>query len=103
MVFVITGFVASAALGNISKLNVDFLAVSGALATNTLIATAHSQGKQIYVWTIDDPREMFTMIDRGVDNIITNDPGALVSVLEERAELENAERILLRFKSLFVL
>ncbi len=100
---IITGFVASAALGNISKLNVDFLAVSGALATNTLIATAHSQGKQIYVWTIDDPREMFTMIDRGVDNIITNDPGALVSVLEERAELENAERILLRFKSLFVL
>ena len=98
-----TGFVASAALGNISKLNVDFLAVSKAMATNTFVATAHSQGKQIYVWTIDDPGEMSTMIDRGVDNIITNDPRALVGVLEERAELGNAERILLRFKSLFVL
>jgi glycerophosphoryl diester phosphodiesterase len=97
-----TGFVASAALGNISQLNVNFLAVSQSMATNTFIATAHSYGKEVYVWTIDDRRDMATMIDRGANNIITNDPAALVSVLEERTGLTNAERILLRFKSIYI-
>jgi glycerophosphoryl diester phosphodiesterase len=97
-----TGFVASAALGNISKLNVDFLAVNRTMATNTFIATAHSYGKEVFVWTIDDPRDMAAMIDRGANNIITNDPAAVVRVLDERAGLSNAERILLRFKGLYL-
>jgi hypothetical protein len=45
---------------------------------------------------------MSTMIDRGVDNIITDDPAALVEMLNRRQELNNTERILLRFKSLYV-
>ena len=44
---------------------------------------------------------MSLMVDRGVDNIITNDPATLVGVLEERAALNNAERILLRFRNLY--
>jgi glycerophosphoryl diester phosphodiesterase len=97
-----TGFVAAAALGDISKLEVDFLAVSKARATDALIGAAHAQGKDVYVWTVDDRGEMFALIDRGVDNIITNDPATLAAVLEERLRLGNAERILLRFKSLYV-
>ena len=42
------------------------------------------------------------MIDRGVDNIITDDPATAVRVLEERAALSNTERLLLRFKHLYV-
>lgn len=99
---IVSGFVASATLGDISKLQADFLAVSKAQATDPFVAASHSQGKQVYVWTVDDPGEMSTMIDRGVDNIITNDPAAAVRVLQERARLGTAERILLRFKSLYV-
>ena len=42
------------------------------------------------------------MIDRGVDNIITNTPAALVEVLSDRAELETFERILLRFRHIYI-
>ncbi len=96
------GFVTSATLGDLSKLDVDFLAVSRSQATNTFIAAAHAQGKQIYVWTIDDQSGMTTMIDRGVDNIITNNPSRLIEVLRERRNLEPAERLLLRFRSLYL-
>ena len=65
------------------------------------ILKAHAQGKQVYVWTVNEPAQMSTMIDRGVDNIITDDPAALVEVLKKREELSNTERILLRFKSLY--
>jgi glycerophosphoryl diester phosphodiesterase len=98
---IVSGFVASATLGDLSKLHADFLAVSKSQASDAFIATAHAQGKEVYVWTIDDPGDMSTMIDRGVDNIITNDPATAVRVLKERAELGTAERILLRFKSLY--
>ena len=95
------GFVATAALGDISKLDVDFLAIAHAKATDALVATAHAQGKDVYVWTVDDPNVMFIMIDRGVDNIITNDPATLAAVLHNRLELSAAERILLRFRSIY--
>jgi glycerophosphoryl diester phosphodiesterase len=95
------GFVSTAALGDISRLNVDFLAVNAAKATNALIGTAHAQGKEVFVWTVNKPDQMSTMIDRGVDNIITDDPATLVDVLQSRRDLSNAERILLRFKSLY--
>jgi len=99
---VVTGFVATASLGSLMDLDVDFLAVPTAKATDALIANAHANGKQVYVWTVDDPYEMSMMIDRGVDNIITNDPAMAVRVLSERKELGTAERVLLRFRSLYV-
>ena len=99
---IVTGFVSSVALGDISGLDVDFLAVSTGQATDALVGTAHAQGKEVYVWTVDDPSVMSTMIDRGVDNVITNDPAAMVRVLAERAELDNAERILLRFRNVYI-
>ena len=97
-----TGFAASATIGDISKLDADFLAVSKSMATDVFISSAHAHDKDVFVWTIDDPAEMSKMIDRGVDNLITNDPAAASRVMQERRELGNAERILLRFKSLYL-
>lgn len=95
------GYTPAAAIGNISRLDVDFLAVSMALATDSLIGSAHANGKEVHVWTVDRPVDIALMIDRGVDNIITNDPPAVKKVLEERAELSNAERLLLRFRNIY--
>lgn len=96
------GFVATASLGDLSRLDADFIAVPLSHATDALIGAAHAQGKDVYVWTVDDPREMSRALDRGVDNIITNDPAALVRVLEERAALGNAERLLLRYRNIYL-
>lgn len=98
----ISGFVASASLGNIAKLEADFLAVSKKQATEAFVMDVHASDKEIFVWTVDEPKTMATMIDRGVDNIITNDPATAVVVLNEREDLSNVERILLHFKSLYL-
>lgn len=72
-----------------------------AQATDALIASAHFRGREVWVWTVDDPDVMSRLIDRGVDHVITNVPGEMVRVLEARAELGTAERMLLRFRNLY--
>jgi glycerophosphoryl diester phosphodiesterase len=96
------GLIVSVSIGDVSRLEVDFLAVSRAKATDALIAAVHASGKRVFVWTVDDPADMSTMIDRGADNLITNDVSAAVGLLKERAGLGNVERLLLRFKGLYL-
>jgi hypothetical protein len=40
---------------------------------------------------------MSALIDLGVDNITTNDPARLRAVIDERAALSDAEKLLLAF------
>ena len=48
------------------------------------VATAHRRDMQVHVWTIDDPGEMYRLIDLGVDGIMTDRPAVLRQVLESR-------------------
>jgi len=54
------------------------------LATPELVAVAHAHGVVVHVWTIDDPDEMRTLLDAGVDGIMTDRPAVLREVFEER-------------------
>ena len=54
------------------------------------------------MWTANTPRMMSRMIERGVDNIITDHPDVLVKLLRERAELSDAEKMALRIRTLLV-
>lgn len=54
--------------------------------TPGLIRRAHSGGKQVHVWTIDDPDTMRRLLDAGVDGIITDRTDLLRDVLEERGQ-----------------
>jgi len=87
------------ALGDVTRLDVDFLSLNADQVDDPLVASAHDAGKQIHVWTVNDPRRMSPMIDLGVDNIITDEPAMLVDVLAERAELSDVERLLLKFRN----
>ena len=49
-----------------------------------LVEVAHSQGKQVHVWTIDDPDEMARLFDMGVDGIVTDRPDLLKDVIVNR-------------------
>jgi len=75
-------------------LDADFLAVHTGLASGRFIRRAHRAGKQVFVWTVNDPINMSRMIGRGVDGIITDEP-ALLNRMGERAELSSPERLLL--------
>jgi glycerophosphoryl diester phosphodiesterase len=88
-------------LGDLTKMDVDFLAVSSSLATPTLIRSAHKAGREVYVWTVNDPLGMSTFLSRGVDGLITDEPALAREVMAERAELSSAERLLVELAVLF--
>jgi glycerophosphoryl diester phosphodiesterase len=48
-----------------------------------LVRVAHRAGLAVHVWTIDDPDEMRTLIEMGVDGIMTDRPSVLRAVLED--------------------
>ncbi len=55
-----------------------------AYTTPELVADAHAAGLAVVPWTIDDPATMESLIDAGVDGLITNYPDRLREILAER-------------------
>jgi len=89
------GILAARAIGDMSALDAEFLAVNTGQVSGQLLRRAHAAGQQVYVWTVDDPRAMSRMISLGVDGVITNKPALARQVMAERAALSLAERMLL--------
>ncbi|HKL46496.1 MAG TPA: glycerophosphodiester phosphodiesterase family protein, partial [Roseovarius sp.] len=89
------GILAARAIGDLTALDADFLAVNTGQISGQLLRRAHAAGKRVHVWTVDDPRAMSRMISMGVDGLITNKPGLARKVMTERAALSLSERILL--------
>lgn len=88
------GLLTAKAVGDLTELDADFLAVNVGLATRRFVRRAHARGKEVYVWTVDDPVRMFQMLNLGVDGLITNRPDLAREVLTRRAKLSSLERIL---------
>lgn len=89
------GLLASASLGQMWDLDADFLAVNSATTSHRLVRESHAVGKQVYVWTVNDPLSMSAMISLGVDGLITDEPELARTVLSERRELSGSERLIL--------
>ena len=53
------------------------------IATKALIKNAHEQGREVYTWTIDDEERMRSLLEIGIDGIITNRPDLLSGLLED--------------------
>ncbi len=54
------------------------------VVTPRFVRRAHETGLQVHVWTVDDPDEMRTLLEIGVDGIVTDRPDVLRDVLDER-------------------
>ena len=59
------------------------------IASRALIRRAHTNGLHVHVWTIDDPAEMSTLLDRGVDGLMTDRTDILIDVLRSRGQWED--------------
>ncbi|HSH02227.1 MAG TPA: glycerophosphodiester phosphodiesterase family protein [Anaerolineae bacterium] len=95
------GFLASAiTIGELTTLNVDFLAVSAAIATPSLLDSAHNNNMPLFVWTLNEKEDISPFISMGVDSIITDYPNRVREIKEERAAMNDAERLLLDFSYL---
>jgi len=88
------GLLAASALTDLTRAEVDFLALHSRMVNPGLLGRAHRQGKTLQVWTINDPVGMTTMFGMGVDAIITDKPGLAVSLLAQRREMDPVERML---------
>ncbi len=91
----LVGLLSAQVLGNMGKLDVDFLAVNMGMAKPTFIRANQKAGKQVFVWTVNDKMAMFRMMSLGVDGIITDEPALARRVIAERAELNAVERLLI--------
>ena len=83
-------------LGDLTRVEADFLAVHSRIATASFIDRAHRKGKKVHVWTVNDVPGLHAMYSLGVDSIITDFPARAVALRKQRAELEPAQRLLLR-------
>ena len=95
------GLLSATAIGDLTSLDADFLAVAMGMASAGFVRRSHAAGKKVYVWTVNDPVSMSRMISLGVDGIITDEPEMARQVLLERKNLSSAQRLLIHTALLF--
>jgi glycerophosphoryl diester phosphodiesterase len=78
------------------RLKVDFLSAELNRVTGAFTQAAHRRGQRVRVWTVDTPVDMERMIDLGVDDLITNDPGEALRRVRAYESLTRSERTLRR-------
>ena len=57
-----------------------------ALVDERFLAAAHARDLQVHVWTVDAEEEVTTMLDLGVDGLMTDRPAMLKELLEKRGQ-----------------
>jgi glycerophosphoryl diester phosphodiesterase len=95
------GLLAATAVGDLSRLDVDFLAVNQNMANPAFIERVHKSGKELFVWTVNDGLSLSRWMSMGVDGVITDEPALARNILAQRSELSSGERLLLSLAALF--
>ncbi|MCR2805950.1 glycerophosphodiester phosphodiesterase [Paenibacillus soyae] len=70
------------ALGDLTELDVDFYTIEKVMLTEQLVEQAHANGREIWVWTVNDRRNMMEVLKFRVDGIITDEPALAQSLVE---------------------
>jgi glycerophosphoryl diester phosphodiesterase len=81
------GLLNAVAIGDLTRLDVNFLALTANATTVPMIRRIHRRGMQTYPWTINDPVQMWVMMSRGADGIITDRVALANHVKKLRAEV----------------
>jgi glycerophosphoryl diester phosphodiesterase len=76
------GLIVSAAIGELWRLDLDFVALSAALAEPELVAMIRDAGKPVHIWTVNETEAMQRIIELGVEGIITDRPARLRALVE---------------------
>lgn len=69
------GYILSAAYGNFySMSDVDFFSMNASFLSKRTVDAIHNSGKQVHVWTVNNETSIKNLTNKGVDNIITDEP-----------------------------
>jgi glycerophosphoryl diester phosphodiesterase len=60
-----------------------------------VIAAARKRKMKVHVWTVNTADNMSYFINLGVHNIITDHPAKLAAVIDQRAALNEVEKLLM--------
>ncbi|HVH21118.1 MAG TPA: glycerophosphodiester phosphodiesterase [Pseudonocardia sp.] len=69
-------------IGNLAQLPRRFGRLT--VVDAALLRAAHASGREVHVWTVNDPAEMIELLDLGVDGILSDRPDLLRAVLARR-------------------
>jgi glycerophosphoryl diester phosphodiesterase len=97
-----TGFIVFQVAGNLPRMEVDFLSISAARTTARLVRQLHRNERAVHVWTVNDLNNVISMVEMGVDNIITDYPREVRGFIQEWQALSDSERIVLMLRNLIV-
>jgi len=78
------GIILTAFVGDVHGMDVDFYSVNALLASNAFIRGAHARGRDVHVWTLNEPDKIRRMLNRFPDNIISDYPERVRTILEAR-------------------
>jgi len=70
------------ALGDLSSLDVDFYTIDQVMLTDQLVKQAHAAGRGVWVWTVNDRRDLKEVLKFQIDGIITDHPVVAQSMIE---------------------
>ena len=88
------GYVLSVNARRPERLDVDFYSVEQGRADARFLRAAHREGREVHVWTVDNPADMRRLAALGADNLITNQPESALVVRREWATMAARERAL---------
>ena len=64
---------------------IDAVSMNYLFVNQSVVNSAHHNGKRIFVWTVDRQSEMQKMMALGVDNIITDRPDRALDVVNSKS------------------
>ncbi|MGL5222010.1 MAG: glycerophosphodiester phosphodiesterase family protein, partial [Plesiomonas shigelloides] len=92
------GLIVTQSIGDPIKADTQFLAVNQSVANEKFIARAHKGGKQVHVWTVNNPRQMIRMLALGADVLITDYPQEAADIRAQWLALSPVEQTALRLR-----
>lgn len=89
------GLLSAAALGDLTRIGADFLAVHSRMASPDFVRRVQTSGQALYVWTVNDIPGMVQFLGMGVDGIITDEPALARRLRSQYRELEPIQRLMI--------
>lgn len=70
------------AVGDLSLLDVDFYTIEQVMLTEQFVKRAHKNGREVWVWTVNNKRNLKEVLKFEIDGIITDYPARAQSMVE---------------------